>query len=159
MPQIYDMGPTALPLLRRKACWGFFRPKNSTASAGFEPANLGTKGQHATTRPPKQSIPPHNISSRSILKLPSLIYPYFFQVPPTPLPKSCMNFLSPHAHYMRCLSRYSWLHHPIFSEKFPRYVNTCSGRMTPGDILLNLTFPLIRVAACGFICINFLRLR
>ena len=30
-----------------------FRPKNPTASAGFEPANLGTKGQHATPRPPK----------------------------------------------------------------------------------------------------------
>jgi hypothetical protein len=30
-----------------------FRPKNPTASAGFEPANLGTKGQHATSRPPK----------------------------------------------------------------------------------------------------------
>ena len=26
MPQIYDMGPTALLPLRRKACWGFFRP-------------------------------------------------------------------------------------------------------------------------------------
>jgi len=25
----------------------FFRPKNPTASAGFEPANSGTKGQHA----------------------------------------------------------------------------------------------------------------
>jgi hypothetical protein len=24
-----------------------FRPKNPTASAGFEPANLGTRGQHA----------------------------------------------------------------------------------------------------------------
>ena len=47
MPQIYDMGPTALLPLRRKACCGFFRPKNPTASAGFEPANLGTKGQHA----------------------------------------------------------------------------------------------------------------
>jgi len=33
MQQIYDMGPTA--------------------SAGFEPANLGTKGQHATSRQPK----------------------------------------------------------------------------------------------------------
>ena len=32
---------------------GFFRPKNPTASSGFEPANLGTKGQHATPRPPK----------------------------------------------------------------------------------------------------------
>ena len=30
-----------------------FRPKNPTSSAGFEPANLGTKGQHATPRPPK----------------------------------------------------------------------------------------------------------
>ena len=26
MPQIYDMGPMALLPLRRKACWGFFRP-------------------------------------------------------------------------------------------------------------------------------------
>ena len=53
MPQIYDMGLTALLPLQRKACWGFFRPKNPTASAGFEPANLGIKGQHATPRPPK----------------------------------------------------------------------------------------------------------
>jgi hypothetical protein len=53
MPQIYDMGPTALLPLPRKACWGFFRHKNPTASAGFEPANLGTKGQHATPSLPK----------------------------------------------------------------------------------------------------------
>ena len=56
MPQIYDMGPTALLSLRRKTCWGFFVLKNPTASAGFEPANLGTKGQHATPRPPKPLI-------------------------------------------------------------------------------------------------------
>ena len=31
----------------------FFTLKNLTASAGFEPANLGTKGQHATSRPPQ----------------------------------------------------------------------------------------------------------
>ena len=31
----------------------FFALKNPTASSGFEPANLGTKGQHATSRPPK----------------------------------------------------------------------------------------------------------
>ena len=31
----------------------FFTLKNPTTSAGFEPANLGTKGQHATSRPPK----------------------------------------------------------------------------------------------------------
>ena len=30
------------------------------ASAGFEPANLGTKGQHATPRPPK--LLDHNYS-------------------------------------------------------------------------------------------------
>ena len=53
MPHIYDMGPTTLLPLRRKACWEFFSFKNPTASAGFEPANLGTNGQHATPRPPK----------------------------------------------------------------------------------------------------------
>jgi hypothetical protein len=31
----------------------FFALKNPTASAEFEPANLGTKGQHVTLRPPK----------------------------------------------------------------------------------------------------------
>jgi len=31
----------------------FFALKNPRASAVFEPANLGTKGQHATPRPPK----------------------------------------------------------------------------------------------------------
>ena len=36
------MGQTALLLLGRKACWGFFLP---------EPANLFTEGQHATSRP------------------------------------------------------------------------------------------------------------
>jgi len=33
--------------------WGIFRPKNRKALAGCEPANLGTKGQHAASRPPK----------------------------------------------------------------------------------------------------------
>jgi len=47
------MGPTALLPLQRKACWEFFRPKNPTALPGCEPANLGTKGQHATSTPPK----------------------------------------------------------------------------------------------------------
>ena len=44
MPQIYAMGPTAEDI---------FALKNPTASAGFEPANLGTKSQHSTPRPPK----------------------------------------------------------------------------------------------------------
>jgi hypothetical protein len=52
-PQIYDMWPPALLPLRRKACWEFFALKNLTASAGFEPANLGTRSQHASSRPPK----------------------------------------------------------------------------------------------------------
>ena len=44
------MGQTALlPFL----AGDFFALKNPTASAGFEPANLGTKDQHATSRPPK----------------------------------------------------------------------------------------------------------
>ena len=34
----------------------FFRPKNPTDSAGFEPANFGTKGHHATPRPHKPLI-------------------------------------------------------------------------------------------------------
>jgi hypothetical protein len=35
MPQSCDMGQTALLPLRRKARYGFFRPKNLTASAFF----------------------------------------------------------------------------------------------------------------------------
>ena len=35
-----------------------FALKNPTASAGFEPANLGTKGQHATSRPPTPLVRP-----------------------------------------------------------------------------------------------------
>ena len=31
----------------------FFALKNPTVSVGFEPANFGTRGQHATFRPPK----------------------------------------------------------------------------------------------------------
>ena len=44
MPQIYDF-----PSEGRHA-EDFFVLKNPTASAGFEPANLGTKGQDATPR-------------------------------------------------------------------------------------------------------------
>ena len=34
----------------------FFSLKNATSSAGFETANLGTKGQHGTSRPPKSHM-------------------------------------------------------------------------------------------------------
>ena len=48
MPQSWDMGQILSLPLRRKAYWGFSgRPKNPTALAGFEPANLGSNGQYA----------------------------------------------------------------------------------------------------------------
>ena len=34
----------------------FFALKNPTASVGFEPANLGTKGHHGASRPPKPLV-------------------------------------------------------------------------------------------------------
>ena len=43
MPHSWNMGQILLIPLWRKACWGFLRPKNPTASAGFEPANLGAR--------------------------------------------------------------------------------------------------------------------
>ena len=56
MPQIYDMGLTALLPSKGRCAGDFFALKNPTASAGFEPANLSTKGQHTTPRPPKPLI-------------------------------------------------------------------------------------------------------
>jgi len=50
MPQIYDMGPTALLPSKGRRAEDFFALKNPTALAGFEPVNLGIKGQHATPR-------------------------------------------------------------------------------------------------------------
>ena len=61
---------SALHAARKSATWNrrlyfpsegrraedFFALKNPTASAEFEPANLGTKGQHATPRPPKPHV-------------------------------------------------------------------------------------------------------
>jgi len=51
MPQIYDKGPTALLPHPKEGVLRIFHTKNPKASAGFEPANLGTKSQHATPRP------------------------------------------------------------------------------------------------------------
>ena len=47
------MGQTALFLSEGRHAEDFFALKNPTASVGFQPANLGTKGQHATSRPQK----------------------------------------------------------------------------------------------------------
>jgi hypothetical protein len=45
MPQIYDMGPMALLPLRRKACWGFFRPEKSWwLRPGLNPRTWVLKG-------------------------------------------------------------------------------------------------------------------
>jgi hypothetical protein len=46
MPQICDMGRLYFPSEGRRA-EDFSALKNPTASAGFEPVNLGTRGQHA----------------------------------------------------------------------------------------------------------------
>ena len=47
MPQGWDMGQFLSLPLRRKAWWGLFgNLKNPTASAAFEPANSGIRGQH-----------------------------------------------------------------------------------------------------------------
>jgi hypothetical protein len=51
------MEPTVLLPLRRKACWGFFRPKNLTAFAGCEPATWVPKAStlpldHRSHSPP-----------------------------------------------------------------------------------------------------------
>jgi hypothetical protein len=43
----------------------FFAPKNPTASAGFGSANSGTKGQHATSRPPKP-LPVRTVQENSM---------------------------------------------------------------------------------------------
>jgi hypothetical protein len=58
MPQSCDMRQTALLPLRKKACCGFFRPKNPMALAGIEPAILGTKGKHANHKTTEAACTP-----------------------------------------------------------------------------------------------------
>jgi hypothetical protein len=55
MQQICDMGRLYFSSEGR-CVEDFFALKNPTASARFKPANLGTKGQHATSRPSKPII-------------------------------------------------------------------------------------------------------
>jgi hypothetical protein len=58
MPQICDMGQDGFyfPSEGRRAEVFFFALENPTSSAEFEPTNLGSKGQHATSRPPKPLV-------------------------------------------------------------------------------------------------------
>ena len=60
------MGQTALLPFQKEGVLRIFSPwKDPTALVGFETANLGTKGQHATSRPPKPLIllPLHKVST------------------------------------------------------------------------------------------------
>ena len=79
MPYIYDMGQTALLPSEGRRVEDFFALKNPTTSVGLEPTNLGTKGQHATSRPPKPqfyfSLPlEHQISYLNEKKIKSLSF-------------------------------------------------------------------------------------
>ena len=56
----------------------FFALKSPTPSFGFEPANLGTKGQHTTSRPPK----PPRIWRFPFNFSPSWVFFWFFLVFP-----------------------------------------------------------------------------
>jgi hypothetical protein len=54
-----------------------FSPENPTASAGFEPTNLGTKGQHATSRPPNPrflALEKKIMSESALLKTLHILY-------------------------------------------------------------------------------------
>jgi hypothetical protein len=54
MPQIYDMGQTALLLFRRKACWGFSARKNIRRLwPSLNPRTRVLEASMLTTRPPK----------------------------------------------------------------------------------------------------------
>ena len=66
--------------------------KNPTASAGFEPANLGTKGQHATPRPPKPLITDLKEGKNCNLQL---AWEINFSIHFT-LPDTCITFNSLH---------------------------------------------------------------
>jgi hypothetical protein len=55
--QICDMGQDGFYFSSEEGVLRiFFALKDPTASAGFEPVNMGTKGQHAASRPPKPGL-------------------------------------------------------------------------------------------------------
>jgi hypothetical protein len=56
MPQICDMEQTALLPFWRKACWGFFRPKNRLRPGAYLRSWV-PEASMLTTRPPKPLIP------------------------------------------------------------------------------------------------------
>ena len=135
MPHIYDMGPTALLPLRRKACWGFFRPKNPTASAGFEPANLGTKGQYATPRPPK---PLHCSIHLCFYSLQSTVF-YWLEEANSLKAVSWVQFLIPSVSHNGCFCFSHWFHlhqrginngySQVAKAVFDKFVTWCKKRL------------------------------
>jgi hypothetical protein len=63
----------------------FITLKNPSSSAGFEPANLGSSGKHATTRPPRATTKKINIDIFTAVitwNLRHLRYPVTFIVDP-----------------------------------------------------------------------------
>jgi hypothetical protein len=52
LPQICDMGQTALLPLRKKKCWGFFRPKKADGFGWVRTAILGSRDQHGVLKLP-----------------------------------------------------------------------------------------------------------
>jgi hypothetical protein len=68
MPQICDMGQAFYLHSEEDVLRIFFALKNLTASAGFEPANLGTKGQHTFSKPPKPFLVRYYFLSRIFMK-------------------------------------------------------------------------------------------
>jgi hypothetical protein len=77
MPQNCDMRQDGFLLpLRGTGAEDFFALKNPTASTGFEPANFGTKGQHATSRPSKLLADPLllTINELAAMKLDTAFY-------------------------------------------------------------------------------------
>ena len=81
----------------------FFTPKNPTASAGFEPANLGTKGQHATSRPPKPLSEGLNV--------PPIISAYWY------IPNCFFFFLSFISPHLSLLSVSCWCTLPALGQQ------------------------------------------
>jgi hypothetical protein len=54
MPKIYHMGTDGFTSPPKEGVLGIlFALKNPAASAGFETANLGTRGKYSSPRPPK----------------------------------------------------------------------------------------------------------
>ena len=55
--EISESGPPSLKSLPEDFCSGFLRPeKNPSTSAGFEPAHLGSQGEHVTPRSPRSTV-------------------------------------------------------------------------------------------------------